>query len=398
MNTKLLPLSGVKILDFSRLLPGPWATQMLAELGAEVYKVEEPITGDPSRHSYPRYKENSVYFHATNGSKKSITVDLRTPEGKEVAKRLIETCDVVVESFRPGLMKKLGLDYEVASQLNSKIIYCSISGFGKTGSLSHVAGHDLVIQSMTGLMGCAPDDQATVPGMQSADFAGSLYCVIAIQAALAQRDKTGLGCDIDLSMFDALFNMCLIPLSTPFAKSAGYSGEPRMESFGGNPRYSIYQSKDGKNIAITLLEFKIWKEFCAKINRPDLVYEDETPADRLSTHGQRGIIYRKALQEYFSQYTWAQIMEHMVETGIALAPVCSPQDAFELQHVKERGAINWIHHPEEGKIPYLVNPLARSGLAIESHKPAPILGQDTNEILKSLGYSDAEIQRLTNHE
>jgi len=394
MKTNQLPLSGIKIVDFSRLLPGPWATQMLAELGAEVYKVEEPDIGDPSRHSYPRYKENSVYFHATNGSKKSITIDLRQASGVEVAKRLIKHCDVVVESFRPGLMKKLGLDYEVASAINPKTIYCSISGFGKTGSLSHIAGHDLVIQSMTGLMGCAPDGQATVPGMQSADFAGSLYCVIAIQAALAQREKTGKGCDIDISMYESLFNMCLIPLSSSFAKSAGYSGEPRMESFGGNPRYSVYQSKDGRSIAITLLEFKIWKEFCLKIERPDLIYLDETPADRLSTHGERGIVYRKALTEYFSQFTWAQIMEHMLKTGIALAPVCSPEEAMHLDHVRERGAIDYMQHPIEGKIPYLVNPLARSGLALQSHQPAPLLGENTEEILKNIGYSEEEIKRL----
>jgi len=394
MKTNQLPLSGIKIVDFSRLLPGPWATQMLAELGAEVYKVEEPDIGDPSRHSYPRYKENSVYFHATNGSKKSITIDLRQASGVEVAKRLIKHCDVVVESFRPGLMKKLGLDYEVASAINPKTIYCSISGFGKTGSLSHIAGHDLVIQSMTGLMGCAPDGQATVPGMQSADFAGSLYCVIAIQAALAQREKTGKGCDIDISMYESLFNMCLIPLSSSFAKSAGYSGEPRMESFGGNPRYSVYQSKDGRSIAITLLEFKIWKEFCLKIERPDLIYQDETPADRLSTHGERGFVYRKALTEYFSQFTWAQIMEHMLKTGIALAPVCSPEEAMHLDHVRERGAIDYMEHPIEGKIPYLVNPLARSGLALQSHQPAPLLGENTEEILKNIGYSDEEIKRL----
>jgi CoA:oxalate CoA-transferase len=394
MKTNQLPLSGIKIVDFSRLLPGPWATQMLAELGAEVYKVEEPDIGDPSRHSYPRYKENSVYFHATNGSKKSITIDLRQASGVEVAKRLIKHCDVVVESFRPGLMKKLGLDYEVASAINPKTIYCSISGFGKSGSLSHIAGHDLVIQSMTGLMGCAPDGQATVPGMQSADFAGSLYCVIAIQAALAQREKTGKGCDIDISMYESLFNMCLIPLSSSFAQSAGYSGEPRMESFGGNPRYSVYQSKDGRSIAITLLEFKIWKEFCLKIERPDLIYQDETPADRLSTHGERGIVYRKALTEYFSQFTWAQIMEHMLKTGIALAPVCSPEEAMHLDHVRERGAIDYMEHPIEGKIPYLVNPLARSGLALQSHQPAPLLGENTEEILKNIGYSDEEIKRL----
>ena len=291
-------------------------------------------------------------------------------------------------------MKKLGLDYAVAAKINPQVIYCSISGFGQTGSLSHIAGHDLVIQAMTVLMGCAPDGQANVPGMQSADFSGSLYCVIAIQAAIAQRAKTGVGCDIDLSMYEALLNQCLIPFSTPFAKSAGYSGEPRMESFGGNPRYSIYQSKDGRSIAITLLEFKIWKEFCTKIERPDLIFQDEQPSDRLSTHGERGIVYREALKAYFADYTWDQIMEHMLRTGIALAPVCSPEEAMHLEHVKERVAIDFLDHPIEGKIPYLVNPLARSGLTIQTHQPAPLLGQHTDEILKEIGYSDEDIKRL----
>jgi crotonobetainyl-CoA:carnitine CoA-transferase CaiB-like acyl-CoA transferase len=380
-----LPLAGIRIVDFSRLLPGPFATQMLAELGADVIKVEDPEIGDPSRHSYPRYREQSVYFHAVNANKRSIALDLRKPEDKAVARRLLEVADVVVESFRPGVATKLGVDYGAASAANPRVIYCSISGFGQDGPLAHIAGHDLVIQAMTGLMGCSPDGEAPVPGFQAADFAGGLYAVIAIQAALAQREKTGKGCLVDVAMFEALFQMCLIPMSSQFAQSAGYDGHPRMESFGGNPRYCTYRTKDGRMAAITLLEFKIWKQFCDAIGRPDLVSPEETPADRLSTHGPRGPAYRHALAQYCAAYTLEEIMQHMEKTGIAVCPVISPAEAMRLAHHRERGNIGFIDHPVEGRIPHMVNPLARSGLARAVHAPAPAVGEHTDEILREIG-------------
>jgi crotonobetainyl-CoA:carnitine CoA-transferase CaiB-like acyl-CoA transferase len=393
---KPLPLAGVRIVDFSRLLPGPWATQMMGEMGAEVIKVEQPGIGDPSRHAQPRYRHESVYFHATNAHKRSIVLDMKPESGRDVVRRLLANADVVIESFRPGVAKKLGIDYSSISAYNPRIIYCSISGFGQSGPLSHIAGHDLVIQGLTGLMGCALEEQnpPPVPGFQAADFAGSLYAVIGVQAALAQRAKTGTGCEIDLAMFEALYNMCLIPLSSAFSRDAGHSGEPRMESFGGNPRYSTYITKDGKPVAVSLLETRAWVEFCDKIKRPDLISKDETPAHRLSAHGEMHETYYKALGKYCAQHTSAEIMRQVEETGIAICPVCDPQEAMDLSHVQARGAIGHIDHPTEGRIPHLVNPLARAGLAQTAHAPAPGMGEHSREILVSLGYDPVDIDKL----
>ncbi len=390
-----LPLAGVRVIDFSRLIPGPWATQMLAELGADVIKVEQPGIGDPSRHTHPRYRNGSVYFNALNGGKRSIALDMLSDAGKEVAARLSRWGDVAVESFRPGVAAKLGIDYARLSKINSRLIYCSISGFGQTGPLSNIAGHDLVIQALTGAMGCAPDGSAPVPGFQAADFAGALFAVIAIQAALAQRAKTGAGCEVDIAMFEALYSMCFMPLSSEFARRAGHSGEPGLSVFGDNPRYSTYRTRDGRSVAVSLLETKAWREFCDAIGRPDLVSPDETPAERLSSHGERRVAYHDAIARYCSEHTWDELMQKMQRTGIAVCPVASSADALALAHVEQREMVTTVDHPGEGSIPQFVNPLWRAGLSLKHHEPAPELGQHTREVLEALGYSAGEITQLT---
>jgi CoA:oxalate CoA-transferase len=185
-NRRSLPLADVKVLEFARLLPGPWATQMLADLGADVIKVEQIRLGDPSRYNPPTYRDESVYFHSVNAGKRGITLDLAQPAGIKIARKLLAWADVAVESFRPGISAKLRFDFETARQLNPRIIYCSISGFGQTGPLAHVPGHDLVIQAMAGILK-PHQDGSCVPGMppfQAADLAAANMACIGILSAL----------------------------------------------------------------------------------------------------------------------------------------------------------------------------------------------------------------------
>ncbi|MBT5111377.1 MAG: CoA transferase [Rhodospirillaceae bacterium] len=391
-----LPLSGVTVVDFSRLLPGPWATQMLGEFGADVIKVEQPGIGDPSKFNAPNYRKNSVYYNAVNADKRSIAIDMTSADGKAVAERLLRRADVVMESFRPGVAAKLGVDYDTVSAYNARVIYCAISGFGQTGPLSKVAGHDFVIQALSGVLGIGLDQggEAGNPGFQAADFSGSLYSVIGILAGLQQRQHTDKGVFIDLAMFDTVFHQTPLLLTSAMAMMAGHSGEPRHESFGRNPRYSNYSTKDGKTASVALLEAKAWVEFANYIDRPDLIDENEGPEARHSDHGERGDLYRAALTEFCLAHTRDEIEQVFQDTNIPISPMFTPADTINSIYVKERGLLREYDHPVEGRIPQLVNPLTNSGIGEREHRPAPETGQDTDAILAELGYDESERDRL----
>ena len=390
-----LPLAGVRVLDFSRLLPGPWCTQMLGDLGADVIKIEQPGTGDLSRHNPPSYRDSSVYFNSVNRNKSSLSLDLAKPEGRDVVHRLLARTDIVAESFRRGVPAKLKIDYETAKKLKPDIIYCSITGFGQTGLYAGIPGHDLVVQAATGLIGAAASSgPATVPGFQAGDYAAAAYATIGVLAALYRRRDSGAGCYIDTSMFDSLFSMCNIVLTSGMAHIAGNRGAQTMEVWGANPRYSIYTAQDGRAVAVSLLEARIWKSFSDLIGRPDLVSENESPSDRHTSHGERSAIYRKAIQDYCSSMPRDRLIEKMLSADIPISPVNDPDEALQNPHVRDRKLIEWIDHPIEGRIPQIANPLATSGLVDANRRGAPALGADNDAILESLGYSEAERTQL----
>lgn len=392
-NSTALPLAGVKVLDWTRLLPGPWCSQMLSDLGADVIKVEQRGVGDPSRHNPPRYRQESVYFQSVNGGKKSLTVDLNAKGAKALVARLIAGSDVMLESFSASVAGKHGIDAASARAINPRLVHCSISGYGQTGPLSSIPGHDLVVQAATGLL--APGTQTpAMPGFQAADYAAGLMSVVAILAALRRRDRDGIGATLDIAMFDSMFQLGQIALSSALARAAGADGNPRMEVWGGNPRYAVYPTKDGKTIAVSLLEARYWKKFCDLIGRPDLASGQEAPSARLSSHGARNDDFRTAIANYCLENDRDAIAMAMAACDIPIVPVLTPDEAVTSPHVKARGLVRAAAHPTDGPITELRNPLHPTGLVRQQRDPAPAMGADNKIVLKSFGLSDGEIEAL----
>jgi crotonobetainyl-CoA:carnitine CoA-transferase CaiB-like acyl-CoA transferase len=394
-NTEqMLPLSGVRVLDWTRLLPGPWCTQLLSDLGADVIKVEQRGIGDASRHNAPKYQNNSVYFHNVNGGKRGITIDLASPNARPMTERLIGSCDVMIESFSTSVAVKFGIDAAAALRINPKLVHCSISGYGQTGPLAPVPGHDLVIQAATGLL--APGNTTPqMPSFQTADYAGAMMACIGILAALRRRDQHGIGAAIDISMFDGMFQLGQIGLGSAVARYAGVSGDPMMEVWGGNPRYALYPTKDNKTIAVSLLELRYWQKFCGVIGRPDLAAEHEDPSVRHTGHGAMNDIYRKAISDYCLAHTRDDIASAMAKQDVPVIPVLTPDEALVSEHVVHRELVGRGTHPTDGNIAYLRSPLHLSGLTRKDRRPAPEMGEHNQAVLSDLGFSPAEIADLT---
>lgn len=390
-----LPLSGATVLDFSRHLPGPWCTQYLADLGAAVIKVEHRGQGDPSRHNPPLYVRDGVYFHSVNSGKRSLAIDLGRPEAAAAVRRLLGSADIVVESFRPGGAAKLGVGYEQARAINPKVIYCSISGFGRDGPYARSPGHDLAIQSLTGLLGGSfePGTAPANPPFHAADYAGGASAVSGILAAYIRMLRTGRGALLDISMYDAVMSMLDIRLSSALGRAAGVADQREIEVWGSNPRYRCYATADGKAVTVGLLESTIWAKFCAAIGRPDLVSAEESLSDRLTSHGEKGARYLAALTDYCGAHTRDEIVEVMRALGIPITPVLDPDEAIVSDIAASRGIVSRAPDPVEGEVMHLANALQHSGL-VRERTSGPALGEHTSEILGEIGLDAAAIEDL----
>lgn len=391
-----LPLDGVKVIDFSRLLPGPWTTQSLGDMGADVIKVEQPGIGDYGRFNPPNYVSLGVYFNSVNRNKRSVALDLTDASARDAVLKLIADADIVVESFRPGVTRKLGIDYAAAKAVNEKIIYCSITGFGQDGELADLPAHDMAIQAMSGAMG-ANHSAGTVPPMpvfQAGDYAPAGYAVSGILAAYIRRLRDGQGCHLDIAMFDAMFVWSNIALAGALARMSGGSGKPELEVWGDNPRYCTYPTGDGKAVGVCLLEARTWRVFCDFIERADLCDEDESFADRHTDHGERRQLYRDAISAVCLAHDRDALVETMMHAGIPICPVYTPDEAVHSSAVAARGLVEWIEHPSQGRIAQLVNPLAPSGLVDAHRRASPELGADTAAVLAELGYDESAIVKL----
>ncbi len=383
------PLSGVRIVDLTRLYPGPFGTQLLGDLGAEVIKVEDKNAPDYIRFFPPTFKKEGAGYIAVNRNKKSFALDLRSDKGKELFMKLVEKSDVVVEQFRPGVITKMGLGYEEAKKVNPRIIYCSITGFGQTGPYANIPGHDLNYMGLAGISdiigpkGGAP----VVPGIQVADVAGGgLMSVIGVLSALVSRETTGKGQHVDVSMFDGILPF----MGMIFSNYKAGGGLPeRGNTFlsGALLCYNIYRTKDNRYLTVAGLEFKFWKRFCELIGKPewtDKQFVEGAEYERLHKE-LSDLLLTRTMQEWVGLFRGEESM---------CDAVLSIDEVEHDPHAIAREMIVEMDHPTEGKIKGIGVPIKFSETKATDLAPPPILGQHNDEILSIIGLSKAEIERL----
>lgn len=375
------PLLGLRILDLTRLLPGPLGTMLMADMGAEVIKIENPNSPDYVRMFPPHVHDESVHYLAYNRSKKSVLLDYTTPEGRETLLTMLETADVVVEQFRPGHLDRLGLGYETAKTRNPRLIYVSVTGYGQTGPYAHLAGHDLNYLGLSGVLSLTgdPGEAPTVPGVQLADIMGGSYgCVMGTLAAVYARERTGKGQHVDISMTD-----CVMPLlSVAQALFAGTGNVPergRMPLSGGQPNYGVYRCADepdaqgivsARYIALGTLEPKFWQKFCTLVGRPNwlMFMLPQSPGERAD--------YKAQVQALVAERTQAEWVQLGTEHDLLITPVLTLDELPNDPHLQARQMIDSRPHPVAGAVPLVGVPIKFSETPARPAWPAPKLGDD----------------------
>jgi crotonobetainyl-CoA:carnitine CoA-transferase CaiB-like acyl-CoA transferase len=375
-------LSGIKVLDLTMNLPGPFMTWLLATLGAEVVKIENPLGGDYARMlGAGQAGKSSAFFQAVNRNKKSVALNLKHPEGRRLFLELLDTYDVLAEGFRPGTMERMGLGYDIVSARQPRVIQVSISGYGQESPYRLRAGHDINYLSLAGIIGMtgSVDGRPAIPGVQIADVAGgSLMALSGLLAAIIQRGRDGKGQLVDVSMLDGSFSLAAMVFSG--VETGVERPEPgKMFLNGRLPCYGIYETSDGRYMSLGALEPKFWQNFCRAVSRPDLANNQFGGADVVNL-----------VRELFATKTQKEWIDLMKDHDACCEPVLGLDEAADSELIRARGMIS----ERAGAARQIAGPLRLSGSPLPEELPAPDLGEHTAEILSTIGVNEDELKSL----
>lgn len=392
------PLAGIKVLDISRVLAGPWCGQMLADMGADVIKVERPGSGDDTRHWGPPWlagSKESAYYLCANRGKRSVTVDMAKPEGQALIKQMAADSDVVIENFKVGGLKKYGLDYASLKALNPGLVYCSITGFGQESPYAHRAGYDFMIQAMGGIMSLTgkPDEEPgggpVKSGVAFTDIFTGLYAANAVLAALYQRRDTDVGCHIDMALMDVqvgvLANQALNYLTSGNVPQRLGNAHPNIVP------YQAFATQHGHMI-VAVGNDEQFKRFCSVLSLPALADDP-----RFATNGMR-VQYRDqlvpVLEAALAQRPTDDWLARFEAVGVPSGPINTLDRVFDDAHVKARGLKQTLPHSQAGQVDLVANPIRMDGQSISASTAPPYLGEHTDDVLTDIGITPEQRQAL----
>jgi crotonobetainyl-CoA:carnitine CoA-transferase CaiB-like acyl-CoA transferase len=396
------PLAGIRVLDLSRILAGPWASQMLADLGAEVIKIERPGSGDDTRSWGPPYMPDqkgdatteSAYFHGANRGKQSVCIDMSQAQGQALIQDLVLQSDVLIENFKVGGLKKYALDFASLHALNPRLVYCSITGFGQSGPYAERAGYDFMIQAMGGMMSITgeADELPMKTGVAIADILTGLYAANAIQAALMHQQKTGAGQHIDLALLD-------VQVATLASQAMNYLATGTSPARLGNAHpnivpYQAFETSDGY-IILAVGNDSQFRRFCELASKPELADDERFQKNRGRVENREALVLQ--VKEIMLQKSGAEWLEALNARGIPCGPINNIEQVFADPQVQYRGMQLELDHPTAGKVASVASPIRLSQTPIEYQQAPPLLGQHTDDVLsRLLALDNAAITRLRN--